>query len=231
MGGSQDPLRQPSPCRSPPQRGRGPASPRSPSPGRDCSPKSKGGGELPSPPPPSYASHPGCGGHESRRQPRLGERVHLGRHRAAAAAGDPLAREHRGAAVGGPIRRVGPPAVRCKAKRTALGGGGGVVARGVRGQTPAQGAHVGKKPRRGDFTGGGEHSANVSKVRALPFKCYNLYIYIYVYIYICDYLYTHTHSHLNTHTHARPSPTAWPRAALAPLPLAAANELLPIKSV
>lgn len=86
--------------------------------------------------------------------------------------------------------------------------------------------HVwGKKPMGGTSLGQGD-TANVSEVRAPPFRCYNLYLYIYMSIYIYVSIYTGT----RTATRARPSPTAWPRPAPAPLPLAAANKLLPIKS-
>lgn len=103
--------------------------------------------------------------------------------------------------------------VRCKAKCMAQGGQG----------------HVGMMPREGIFAGvgGGDDTPQVLARSGH----YPLNALIFIYIYMSIYIYSvYLHTHTATHTHTQPSPTAWPRAALAPLLLAAANQLLPIKS-
>lgn len=71
------------------------------------------------------------------------------------------------------------------------------------------GEHVwGKKPMGGTSLGRGD-TANVSEVRAPPFRCYNLYFYIYIclyiYIYMCLFIQGHAQPPVRGH-HPPPGP-------------------------
>lgn len=94
----------------------------------------------------------------------------------------------------------------------------------VWGQTPPREHTWARSQRGGGLHWGGGDSANVSKVRALPRECSNLYIYMSIYIYLCIHAQPSARARTaGTHRlapgRARLRPAAAPKNSFRPNPL------------